>query len=97
MLPLGVEYAGSVSNSTSGTAPDLREQPEVVTNYMNTGRTALIYRYGDVSTVKAGLVADARYLLDTTLYAQQGGNKIDSYFFWDNMDQIQLQPGKVRL
>ncbi|MDR0990255.1 MAG: hypothetical protein LBL92_02675 [Propionibacteriaceae bacterium] len=45
LLPTGLIYAGSSSESSGLVVPE----PEIVNNYQNSGRQALIWRFGDVA------------------------------------------------
>ncbi|WP_257069847.1 MULTISPECIES: SpaA isopeptide-forming pilin-related protein [unclassified Corynebacterium] len=72
LLPPGVEY-----RYTNGTAPTTK----IIPNFRNTGKTAVVYEYGDVDMKVA---KTALPVLDTTLYANDGANVVEFYSVWDN-------------
>lgn len=95
LLPLGVEYSstGNIQIFDGIDAPHKQDKPDIVSNYQNTGRTALIYSFGDVTVTPptplvTRRVATVQYYVDTTLYANDGKNYIDWYPVWDNTSTI---------
>lgn len=87
LLPQGVDYVRTVRTSANthvGWDAQPRE-PKKVANFNNTGKTALIYEYGDVVPTEAGrLNVQSDFHLYTTMYAEQGANPIETYNLWDN-------------
>ena len=87
LLPPAFEYGGSTQRRFY---QEKIEEPEVVRNFKNTGRTALIY------TVPKVIAGDDKYNYSrlytkilATPYAQRGNNKVDYYTVYDYNETVQ--------
>lgn len=98
LLPSGVNYV-----KTQRTARNLNLvwdktplEPKVVPNFNNTGKTALVYEWGDVSRERDKHVRPyVSFTLDTSLYAEPGVNEILAYTLWDNNDLVTAWPNNA--
>ncbi|MGT2951680.1 hypothetical protein BU202_10330, partial [Streptococcus cuniculi] len=87
LLPPGIEFVpGSEQQS------DFKNKATVIPNYKNTGKTAVIYDFGDVIRNHNKRVD---FDVNTTLYAQTGTNEIEHFVTWDNNDEYKRQYGKL--
>ncbi|WP_208317315.1 SdrD B-like domain-containing protein, partial [Canibacter zhoujuaniae] len=91
LLPPGVEYVNTIYTQYNGWSHyphrtgDSYIEPKVVPNYLNTGRTGLIYEFPKELKPQGNReVAKVELVLDTTLYAKQGRNEIDFFWTWQN-------------
>ncbi|MBF0777332.1 SpaA isopeptide-forming pilin-related protein [Streptococcus cuniculi] len=86
LLPPGIEFVpGSEQQS------DFKNKATVIPNYKNTGKTAVIYGFGDVIRNHSKAVD---FDVNTTLYAQTGTNEIEHFVTWDNNDEYKRWYGK---
>lgn len=93
LLPSGVEYRYTNRQRTDGwhnSASKPIIEPQVVPNFRNTGKTALIYSFGDIprnSPWRENVWTEL--VLDTTLYAAEGpNNPVEFYSTWDNNEGL---------
>ena len=87
LLPSGIEFVEHLLGT---------KNYEVVKNYKNTGKTAIITTFDDVeisTTGKYGVQA-AVYQLKATKDAKRGDNIIETYLIYDNNDVI--RPAKLQ-
>lgn len=84
LLPTGVEYVRTTNFGNS------QGEPKIVENFKNTGRTALVYDFGDTEETHTGTI---RYTVRLTKYAKDAasakagenpGNTVDTWLSWDN-------------
>lgn len=90
LLPPGVEFLRAGTATKEDNVP-VDIEPKVIPNYRDTGRTAVIYDFGDIKTPaelnnKLNRVR-ASYLVDVTMNAPRDG-VAENYLLWDNNDQI---------
>ncbi|MCD4557789.1 hypothetical protein, partial [Schaalia sp. lx-100] len=95
VLPPGVNYLRTTGSSMYGRPLPKPIEPTIVPNFKNTGRTALVYNYGDVESRYGNgdwrsLGVQSSFDLDTTLYAEMNPrpNIITYYTLWDNNDLV---------
>lgn len=94
VLPPGVNYLRTTKTRIYEKEGDIKE-PTIIQNFKNTGRTALLYSFGDFDA-KSGngnwdvLGVRSSFDLDTTLYAESSPkkNRLETYTLWDNNDFI---------
>ncbi|MBO4235538.1 MAG: hypothetical protein J5928_03735 [Firmicutes bacterium] len=101
LLPFGVEYISATGNMPGN---DLSFEPDVVANYRNTGRTALIWDFGDCvrgantsgSARTDGLVSSYNRFLRISLKAritsevEEGVNFNEVWMTTSNIDEFTL-------
>lgn len=94
ILPPGVTYLRTTKTRMYGEFVNVKE-PTIIQNFKNTGRTALLYSFGDVDAKNGKgdwntLGFQSWFDLDTTLYAESSPrkNRLESYTLWDNNDFI---------
>lgn len=90
LLPPGVEFLRTVSTFVEGDKP-VTIEPKVIPNFRDTGRTAVIYDFGNIKTPaelngKLNSVR-ANYLVDVTMNAARD-SEAENFLLWDNNDQI---------
>lgn len=90
LLPPGINYVGTEASSSDWNRNTGKNvEPQIVPNYNNSGKTAVIYNYGDISRNDQGQMwVVSRVLLDTSLYAEPGPNKIEMFTTWDSKQPI---------
>ena len=95
-LPTGLNYVENSSRIDNfyETITDLNEgsfEPRVEHNFMNTGKTALIYPFGDMgaTVIDAVNFMFLRFDTITTSYMDHGINNIEAFLTWKNTDVIQ--------
>lgn len=98
VLPPGVDYIDTLASVTDNAISTSAAKPEVIENYQNTGLTALIYSYGDVTydgpSQKVNEDYNSAFLsVDTSKYANYGPNEITAYSVWDNSQTVKAEPG----
>ncbi|WP_418969615.1 SdrD B-like domain-containing protein [Alloscardovia omnicolens] len=87
LLPAGIEYAGTTSTTKNSSATDNPIEPTVIKNYKGTGKTALIYDFGDVNTAAGDAskaTQQAKFLVNVTEDTNPGANVVETYAVWDN-------------
>ncbi len=92
LLPPGVEYVRTINLGNA------LEEPAIVENYKNTGRTAIVYRFGDYKKASTGTIS---YELRVTKYAtdsslpeeEKRNNKVETWLAWDNNLSILARGG----
>ena len=96
LLPSGVDYVRTVSTQIAQTLDTTTRTPNIVKNYKGTGRTALIYSYGDIDYLKPAYGTPnsmtSFVTVDMTLYSNFGTNAFDAYTVWDGPDLVQPGP-----
>lgn len=93
LLPPGVNYVRTDSTQIARDLDATARTPKIVRDYKGTGRTALIYSYGDIDYTqpKYGLSDSVATFVtvDMTLYANFGVNTFDAYTVWDGPESVQ--------
>lgn len=93
LLPPGVNYVRTDSTQIARDLDATARTPKIVKDYKGTGRTALIYSYGDIDYTqpKYGLSESVATFVtvDMTLYANFGVNTFDAYTVWDGPESVQ--------
>lgn len=93
LLPPGVNYVRTDSTQIARDLDATARTPKIVKDYKGTGRTALIYSYGDIDYTqpKYGLSESVATFVtvDMTLYANFGVNTVDAYTVWDGPESVQ--------
>lgn len=93
LLPPGVNYVRTDSTQIARDLDATARTPKIVKDYKGTGRTALIYSYGDIDYTqpKYGLSDSVATFVtvDMTLYANFGVNTFDAYTVWDGPESVQ--------
>lgn len=93
LLPPGVNYVRTDSTQIARDLDATARTPKIVRDYKGTGRTALIYSYGDIEYTqpKYGLSDSVATFVtvDMTLYANFGVNTFDAYTVWDGPESVQ--------
>ncbi|MCD4549577.1 hypothetical protein, partial [Schaalia sp. lx-260] len=95
VLPPGVNYLRTTGSWMYGQALPKPIEPTVIQNFKNSGRTALVYNYGDLESRYgngdwSSLGVRSNFDLDTTLYAEMNPkvNLVEYYTLWDNNDLV---------
>ena len=91
LLPAEFSYVQTHSNTYTNVTNGSIGEPEIVKNFRNTGRTAVIYSVPDMTPTledKNDAVGIA-LRVKASPYAKQGNNEVDAYFLYDNNDIIQ--------
>ena len=92
-FPPGVNYVRTDSTQIARDLDATARTPKIVKDYKGTGRTALIYSYGDIDYTqpKYGLSESVATFVtvDMTLYANFGVNTFDAYTVWDGPESVQ--------
>lgn len=94
LLPAGIEYVRTVQTQIDGVIQPQPIEPRIVANYRNSGKTALIYNYGNIAhhTNVAGheRVTRSVFHLDTTINAKAAPetNIVEYYTVWSNNDVV---------
>ena len=93
LLPPGVNYVRTDSTQIARDLDATARTPKIVKDYKGTGRTALIYSYGDIDYTQPqyGLSESVATFVtvDMTLYANFGVNTFDAYTVWDGPESVQ--------
>ena len=93
LLPPGVNYVRTDSTQIVRDRDATTRTPKIVKDYKGTGRTALIYSYGDIDfthPVYAVWYSMTTFVtVDMTLYANFGVNTFDAYTVWDGPESVQ--------
>ncbi|WP_175956306.1 collagen binding domain-containing protein [Schaalia sp. Marseille-Q2122] len=94
LLPAGIEYVRTVQTQIDGVIQPQPIEPRIVANYRNSGKTALIYNYGNIAhhTNVGGheRVTRSVFHLDTTINAKAAPetNIVEYYTVWSNNDVV---------
>ncbi|MGT2715015.1 SpaA isopeptide-forming pilin-related protein [Streptococcus respiraculi] len=86
LLPPGIEFVPGSERQA-----EFKNKALVIPNYKNTGKTAVIYDFGDVVRNHEVRVD---FSVNTTLYAKTGTNEIEHFVTWDNNDEYKRRYGK---
>ena len=93
LLPPGVNYVRTDSTQIARDRDATTRTPKIVKDYKGTGRTALIYSYGDIDYTQPKYdVSNSMttfVTVDMTLYANFGVNTFDAYTVWDGPELVQ--------
>ena len=93
LLPPGVNYVRTDSTQIARDLDATARTPKIVKDYKGTGRTALIYSYGDIDYTQPKYDVSnsmATFVtVDMTLYANFGVNTFDAYTVWDGPESVQ--------
>lgn len=85
LLPPGVEFV-SGSTVTNSYAP--HRITRVVNNFQNTGKTAVIFEYGDVASSNLSNTARTSFKINATIDTPEGVNTIEFFTVWDNNSEV---------
>ena len=93
LLPPGVNYVRTDKTEIASNLDATARTPKIVKDYKGTGRTALIYSYGDIDYTQPKYDVSnsmATFVtVDMTLYANFGVNTFDAYTVWDGPESVQ--------
>ena len=93
LLPPGVNYVRTDKTEIASDLDATARTPKIVKDYKGTGRTALIYSYGDIDYTQPKYDVSnsmATFVtVDMTLYANFGVNTFDAYTVWDGPESVQ--------
>ena len=93
LLPPGVNYVRTDKTEIARDLDATARTPKIVKDYKGTGRTALIYSYGDIDYTQPKYYVSnsmATFVtVDMTLYANFGVNTFDAYTVWDGPESVQ--------
>ena len=93
LLPPGVNYVRTDKTEIARDLDATARTPKIVKDYKGTGRTALIYSYGDIDYMQPKYDVSnsmATFVtVDMTLYANFGVNTFDAYTVWDGPESVQ--------
>lgn len=93
LLPPGVNYVRTDKTEIARDLDATARTPKIVKDYKGTGRTALIYSYGDIDYTQPKYDVSnsmATFVtVDMTLYANFGVNTFDAYTVWDGPESVQ--------
>ena len=93
LLPPGVNYVRTDKTEIASKLDATARTPKIVKDYKGTGRTALIYSYGDIDYTQPKYDVSnsmATFVtVDMTLYANFGVNTFDAYTVWDGPESVQ--------
>ena len=93
LLPPGVNYVRTDKTQIASNLDATARTPKIVKDYKGTGRTALIYSYGDIDYTQPKYDVSnsmATFVtVDMTLYANFGVNTFDAYTVWDGPESVQ--------
>lgn len=93
LLPPGVNYVRTDKTEIASDLDATARTPKIVKDYKGTGRTALIYSYGDIDYTQPKYDVSnsmATFVtVDMTLYANFGVNTFDAYTVWDGPELVQ--------
>ena len=93
LLPPGVNYVRTDKTEIARNLDATARTPKIVKDYKGTGRTALIYSYGDIDytqpTYDVSNSMATFVTVDMTLYANFGVNTFDAYTVWDGPESVQ--------
>lgn len=93
LLPPGVNYVRTDKTEIASDLDATARTPKIVKDYKGTGRTALIYSYGDIDytqpTYDVSNSMATFVTVDMTLYANFGVNTFDAYTVWDGPESVQ--------
>ena len=93
LLPPGVNYVRTDKTEIASDLDATARTPKIVKDYKGTGRTALIYSYGDIDYTQPKYDVPnsmATFVtVDMTLYANFGVNTFDAYTVWDGPESVQ--------
>lgn len=81
MLPPGISFLEGTSGYNLYDTQRLPFRYEVIQNYKNTGKTAVIYYYDYIEANKA---ISVKFNLRTDLFLKSGDNLIEHYLVWNN-------------
>ena len=91
LLPAEFSFVKTKSIVTNGIDKSKIGDPEVIKNFRNTGRTAVIYSLPDITPTLED-VNDTIWMdlqIEASPYAKQGNNQVDVFYTYDNNDIIQ--------
>ena len=91
LLPAEFSFVKTKAIATNGIDKSKIGEPEVIKNFRNTGRTAVIYSLPDITPTLEDK-NDTIWMdlqIEASPYAKQGNNQVDAFFTYDNNDMIQ--------
>ena len=91
LLPAEFSFVKTKNIVTNGIDKSKIGDPEVIKNFRNTGRTAVIYSLPDITPTLED-ANDTIWMdlqIEASPYAKQGNNQVDVFYTYDNNDIIQ--------
>ena len=90
LLPAEFKYVETEGIWTNGIDKSKIGKPEVIENFRNTGRTAVIYSLPDMTPTLQDIndTVTIQIKTEASAYAKQGNNQVDGFFTYDNNDVI---------
>ena len=91
LLPAEFSFVKTKAIATNGIDKSKIGEPEVIKNFRNTGRTAVIYSLPDITPTLEDK-NDTIWMdlqIEASPYAKQGNNQVDVFYTYDNNDIIQ--------
>ena len=91
LLPAEFSFVKTKAIATNGIDKSKIGEPEVIKNFRNTGRTAVIYSLPDITPTLEDK-NDTIWMdlqIEASPYAKQGNNQVDVFYTYDNNDMIQ--------